>query len=224
MAMIELTVPALFATGLAASPHCGLMCGALQVSMLRSRGGLPMARAILLLHGGRVAGYALLGLAAGALGQWMLRGLPASDWGRWIQLAAAALLVGLGIRQFRNDVRPQRGSCYAPELPLGLGRIAPQPRLFMQGLLWAAMPCGVLYAVLGLAALSGSAAFGALLLAAFGLGSSPLLGGGGALIAHAGGMQGLRRAGAVVLVAMGTASAAAGLLFPTALAAWCQLH
>lgn len=224
MAMIELTVPALFATGLAASPHCGLMCGALQVSMLRSRGAVPMARAMLLLHAGRVAGYALLGLAAGGLGQWLLRGLPASDWGRWIQLAAALLLVGLGIRQFSNDVRPRQGSCHAPELPLRLGRIAPQPRLFVQGLLWAAMPCGVLYAVLGLAALSGSAGFGALLLAAFGLGSSPLLGGSGALIAHAGGVQGLRRAGAVVLVAMGTASAAAGLLFPTVLAAWCQLH
>lgn len=221
--MIELTVPALLATGLAASPHCSLMCGALQVSLLRTRGAVAVTHALLLLQSGRIAGYALLGLAAGGLGQWLLRALPAADWGRWVQLAAAALLIGLGVRQFRSRLSLRAGSCHAPPLPRGLARLAAAPRLSVQGLLWALMPCGLLYAVLGLAALSGSAAFGALLLAAFGLGSSPLLGGAGALVARAGGAPGLRRAGAVALVAMGTASAIAGLLFPAALGAWCRL-
>lgn len=221
--MIELTVPALLATGLAASPHCGLMCGALQVSILHSRGDLPMARAVLLLHVGRVSGYALLGAAAGAAGQWLLRGLPAADWGHWIQLAAALLLIGVGASQYRRDLRPRHGSCHAPQVPWLLRRLPVQPRILLQGMLWAAMPCGLLYAVLGLAALSASAPFGGLLLAAFGLGTTPLLTGSGALIAHVGGTLGLRRTGAAVLMAMGAVSAAAVLLDPGGAAGWCQL-
>lgn len=221
--MIELTVPALLAMGLAASPHCGLMCGALQVSMLHGRGGLPMARAVLLLHAGRVSGYAVLGGAAGAAGQWLLRGLPAADWGHWIQLAAALLLVGVGAMQYRRDTRPRAGSCHAPHVPRLLQGLPAQARILLHGMLWAAMPCGLLYAVLGLAGLSASAPFGGLLLAAFGLGTTPLLTGSGALIAHIGGAAGLRRAGAAVLMAMGAASAAAVLLDPGGAAGWCRL-
>lgn len=222
--MLELTVPALFAAGLAASPHCGLMCGALQVSMLHTRGSLPMARALILLHLGRVTGYTLLGLVAGGFGQWLLRDLPGPEWGRWIQLAAAALLVGLGLHQYRSQVRRRPAGCHAPDLPRRLRRLPPQPRLLLQGLAWAALPCGVLYAVLGLAAMSGSALFGGMLLAAFGLGSSPLLTGAGALIAHAGSMQNLRRGGALVLLAMGIATGAVAIVHPDAMTAWCGLY
>ncbi|MFP5304613.1 MAG: sulfite exporter TauE/SafE family protein [Gammaproteobacteria bacterium] len=221
--MIELTLPALFATGLAASPHCALMCGALQVSMLHTRGTLPMARALVLLQTGRIAGYALLGAAAGGVGQWLLRDLPAAAWGRWIQVAAALLLVGLGVYQYRSDAHPRHPACRPPRAMRWLARIPAQPRMLLQGLAWAAMPCGLLYAMLGLAALSGSTLFGALLLAAFGLGASPLLTGSGALIAHVGGMQGLRRSGAAVLVAMGVAALVAGTVYPASWAAWCRL-
>ncbi|MEQ1438768.1 sulfite exporter TauE/SafE family protein [Fontimonas sp. SYSU GA230001] len=220
--MIELTVPALLATGLAASPHCGLMCGALQVSMLHGRGALPMARAVLLLHAGRVAGYTLLGGAAGTAGQWLLRGLPAAEWGHWIQFAAALLLIGVGAAQYRRE-RPVTAGCHAPRLPSLLRSMPAPARVCAQGLLWAAMPCGLLYAVLGLAALSASGVMGALLLAAFGLGTTPLLTGSGALIAHVGGSAGLRRTGAAVLMAMGAASAVAVLLDPSGAAGWCRL-
>lgn len=221
--MLELTLPALFATGLAASPHCGLMCGAFQVSMLHTRGELPMARAVLLLHAGRVSGYALLGAGAGGLGQWLLQDLPSADWGRWIQLAAALLLIGVGAVQYRSGVRTRRGDCHAPTLPRRLHGVPPHVRVPLQGLLWAAMPCGLLYAILGLAALSASALFGALLLASFGLGTTPLLTGSGALIAHIGGAAGLRRTGALVLMAMGAVGMVAGLFDPGgAVSAWCR--
>ncbi|MEW6169188.1 MAG: sulfite exporter TauE/SafE family protein [Pseudomonadota bacterium] len=221
--MIELTLPALFATGLAASPHCALMCGALQVSMLRARGTLPLARALVLLQTGRIAGYVLLGAAAGGMGQWLLRDLPAAAWGHWIQLGAALLLVGLGVHQYRSEARPRHSACHPPRVPRWLARIPAQPRMLLQGLAWAAMPCGLLYTILGLAALSGSVLPGALLLGAFGLGASPLLTGSGALIAHVGGTQGLRRSAAVVLIAMGVAALVAGTAYPESWVAWCRL-
>ncbi len=222
--VIELTLPALFTAGLAASPHCGLMCGAFQVAQLQSRADLPLPRALVTLHAGRVAGYAALGGIAGAMGQWLLHDLPSADWGRWIQLAAAALLVSVGIIQLRRTPRRSPSGCHAPRHAIGLRNVPPSLRLFVQGVLWAGMSCGVLYSVFGLAALSGSAGFGALLLAAFGLGSVPLLGGSGALVAHAGSLQQLRRAGALVLVAMGMVSAVVAVWHPSAMTAWCQLY
>jgi len=222
--MIELSIPALFAAGLAASPHCGLMCGAFQVSQLQTRGQVPLARAAALLHGGRVLGYAAFGGVAGALGQWLLSDLPQADWGRWIQLAAAVLLVGVGVHQYRRPQQRRSGSCHPPVSPRRWQGLPANLRLFLQGVAWAAMPCGVLYSVLGLAALSGSAGFGAALLAAFGLGSLPVLGGSGALVAYAGGLQAMRRTGAIVLVGMGVTSAWLALWHPAAFSAWCHLY
>lgn len=218
--MIELTIPALFAAGLAASPHCGLMCGALQVSQLQTRGRLPLSRALLMLHLGRISGYAVLGALAGSLGQWLLRDLPQAQWGRWIQMAAAVLLVGVGVVQYRGR---GHGRCHIPLRHL-LQAMPAQLRLYLQGLAWAALPCGVLYSMFGLAALSGSTLFGALLLAAFGLGSLPVLGGSGALVSHAGGLPGLRRMGALALVLMGAVSGVLAVWQPASMAAWCRLY
>lgn len=222
--MIELSLPALLFAGIAASPHCGLMCGALQLSQLQTRGALSLPQALFFQHLGRVTGYALLGLLAGSLGQFLLRDLPALHWGQSIQLAAAALLIVLGVQQLRREPANRACSCRKGLSARVLARIPPRARMFAQGLAWAMVPCGVLYAVVGLAALSGSAVFGALLMAAFGLGSTPLLSGSGALLAQIGNTLAVRRAGAWALVGMGVVSGTLALLHPGAMSAWCQVY
>lgn len=219
--MIELTVPVLFATGLAASPHCGLMCAPLQASVLRLHRDMPMRRALLLLHAGRVTGYAALGAASGLLGWWLLASAPSVVWGRALQIAAALLLVVIGLRQLGLGPARSPSRCRPPALPRGFARIPQSLRLFLLGMAWAAMPCGLLYAVLALSAMSGSAGFGAVLLAAFGLGSAPLLGGSGALLASAGRLRALRHAGGLLMIAAGAMTATAALLHPHGVAAWC---
>jgi len=167
-----LSAPALLLAGAAASAHCAAMCGALSIHHQRAAGAMPAQAALLWIYGGRLAGYTAFGAIAGAAGQALVRHLPGTATGYALQLLAAATLVLIGLRMvFRRNSLP---ACCAPPprrflgLPLAL-------QLFGRGLLWAAVPCGLLYSVLFLAALSGSGGSGSLLTAAFALGGTPLL-------------------------------------------------
>lgn len=164
VAATALSVPALFALGLASSPHCALMCAPLAQLGSRPGHGLDTMR----LHLGRLSAYMLLGAIAGALGGgilWQMERLGLLSGLRW---AAAIGLVLLAAWRWRAQ-RP-RPACCAPAPPVG--RRLPA---YVRGLLWGLLPCGLLYGVLGLAALSGGGAHGAALSLAFGIGASPLL-------------------------------------------------
>jgi sulfite exporter TauE/SafE len=204
MPLPELTLLAFAAAGLASGPHCALMCGPLQALRLNT---LPRpSRGLLLIHAGRIAGYALLGSIAAVGGLLLFRQLPPQVGGLGLQLLAALVLLVMGLRQLMGHST----GCCPPKLPA-----APTPRsdaaLFAQGLLWAAMPCTALYAMLFIAMLSASPLYAALLMAAFGLGTLPLLGASGLLLRRAGVTPGrLRRIGgsALVFCAVATLSAA----------------
>jgi sulfite exporter TauE/SafE len=64
--------------------------------------------------------------------------------------------------------------CHIPT-PSGTASWPLHARLFLQGAAWALIPCGLLYSVLLMSALSASPVFGALLAMAFASGGSPLL-------------------------------------------------
>ncbi len=232
--VVELTVPALFIAGATTSLHCALMCGAINAAQVRSQGPVPLRQTLALVHGGRVLGYALLGLLAGAVGARLALALPRTLGGAAIQLLASLALVAAGIQQWRGGqigVRPQFPShavaCCAPRRNWGLTPffLPPRMRLLAQGLLWALMPCGILYTVVLLAALTASPLAGFMLLAAFGLGTVPLMGVSGGLFGMATRPQGrpqdargLRHAAGAVLIALGLAGAALAALSPDALA------
>jgi len=221
----ELTVPALFVAGASTSLHCALMCGAINAAQVRSRGPLPLRQALALVHGGRVAGYALLGLLAGAIGARVALWLPDTLSGHALQALAAAALIVAGVQHWRGKGVGSIFPCHAaagekmdltPFLP-------PRARMVAQGLLWALMPCGILYTVVLLAALSASPLAGALLLAAFGLGTVPLMGLTGGLLGLAALPQrarALRRGTGAALAALGCAVLAALAWQPDALAGW----
>lgn len=178
--MIEL--PLLLMGGLLGSGHCVGMCGAFAVAIGwdASRPSVNLLRQTVYSIG-RCCTYAFLGAAAGFGGQWMqlrlgaltsvqailslvaaavliLMGLatsgllPSSD--RWLQKLAACPAVG----QFRSLLKSRR-----------------LVNVFVAGLATGFLPCGLVYGVLALALSSGSLLQGAGMMAAFGLGTIPLM-------------------------------------------------
>lgn len=199
-------------TGLLSTLHCWGMCGSL-IAALHS--GAPAAglssaakrRLTALYHAGRVACYGLLGAAGGSL-----LPLPASAHAtgyRVLQTLAAVALVLAGLRL----AGWQRGRWleapalrlwrYIAPLTRRLWPIDRPWRALASGLLWGLLPCGMVYAMLPVAAATGSAAHGALTLFAFGLGTLPGLLGASLLASQLTqhlGQRGVRRAAGAALV------------------------
>jgi sulfite exporter TauE/SafE len=162
--------------GLVGAPHCTAMCSAPCAAAIGG-GGRPAALAFQL---ARVASYAAGGaLAAASVG-------ALASWGQlspalrpaWVLLNSLALLLGLSLlvtaRQPHWLARWGRVPP-APGLGLGAGwRPLKMPvRALAAGGMWVAWPCGLLQSGLMVAALTGSAASGALAMAGFALASAP---------------------------------------------------
>ncbi len=214
-----LTAPAMVLAGTAAGVHCVAMCGALGTHHIRAGSGMRAPVALAWLHGGRVLGYGALGGLFGALGQSLLRHLPDPVNGAVLQAVADVALIGVGAQLILSR-RSTATCCQVP----ARGRFSGLPQwlnLFSRGLLWALLPCGLLYSVLLLAALSGSTASGAMLAAAFALGGTPLL----AAVAWRGARGNLAmrpQAGGWWLVGLGALGLAAIVVLPHAgLPGWC---
>lgn len=208
LAIPVLGLPAMFAAGLASSAHCALMCAPLHA---RAQGPAAWSR-----QAGRLTAYALLGALAGGAGQWLLRAQDGVLLGNALRIAALLWMVVLLLRRTRSAARAP--CCAAGATPReGVLRSA------VQGLLWGLLPCALLYAAAGYALLSGSAAQGALLMLAFGLGTVPALGlGGWAWRAglSRGGIASTRSVRVASLAWIGAALLAAAV--PLALP-WCRL-
>lgn len=167
----------LFLTGLAGSAvHCAPMCGGFVLGQVADRmARLPGARlcewrratAGMLppYHLGRLTTYTALGAAAGSIA----RASPA------FLVVAAVLLILLATHRAvgLNRVPPAWGRL--------IGRVAARvPRggyggEYLLGAALGFLPCGFLYAALAAAAASGSSVLGAAGMAAFGLGTVPVL-------------------------------------------------
>lgn len=154
--------------------HCGAMCAMPCAAALP--GGVPVAALL-----GRSLGYALLGaLAASAMGmvaawsRWALVLQPL-----WVMLLAAVVLLGgwmvlkgtLPAQVQQQGLRGYRDLKAWVERHPRLSRHAP-PRWawpLVLGMAWAALPCGLLYGAVTVAALSASPVEGALVMLVFSL-------------------------------------------------------
>ena len=138
---------------------------------------------------GRLATYTVLGAAAGTIGSvgWLLgEALPLQQ----IAYAASSALVvamGLyvaGVRRFVHRLEGLGRGLWRPLRPWAVAALARADApggAVLAGALWGLVPCGMVYAALASALLSGSAVGGAALMLAFGAGTLPnllLLGGG----------------------------------------------
>jgi sulfite exporter TauE/SafE len=160
--------------GLAGGPHCVAMCGAACAGIGQAAGDRKNT-AMWTFQAGRLLGYSALGSLAAA----SMQGLG------WMSVQTAALrpvwtlfhvaTLVLGLLLIWNAQQPvwleQAGRKIwhgARALAQGRGRGAP----LVIGALWTFLPCGLLYSALLVAALTGNALDGALVMALFALGTS----------------------------------------------------
>jgi sulfite exporter TauE/SafE len=167
--MITLVLSALL-LGLFGSAHCVLMCGGIASTLVQIGRGPRIATPAFMYNVGRIASYAVLGALVGALGH---AASFVSPVGPVLRLAAGLMLVFTGLYvagMSRLAVVERIGS------PLWR-RVQPfairARSTVVMGMLWGLMPCGLVYAGFGLAVASGGIASGALVMAAFGLGTLP---------------------------------------------------
>lgn len=187
--------------GLAGGPHCIAMCGA-ACAGLGQAAGERRTQALWSFQLGRLLGYSALGGLAAATVQGLgwLTTQSAALRPVWTMLHLAAFLLGvLLLVQARQplwlDTAASRLWAKVRAFNQRWGMAAPA----VVGMLWALMPCGLLYSALMVAALSNDVLSGAAVMALFALGSSVSLWAGPWLLLRLGnlgdGRWGMRLAG-----------------------------
>jgi len=163
-------VAAGLAMGLAASPHCALMCGApcaaLTGGCRRNAAGFQLGRLI-----GYMAAGAVAAASMSALGAWSQAAPALRPLWTLLQLAFLALGVWWIVTGRQPDWMKRDAA-----VPVRI--VAPRRRPLrsgLAGLAWVAWPCAALQGALLLAALASSPQGGALVMAGFAVASMPAL-------------------------------------------------
>lgn len=175
-----LTLGAALLTGLVGSGHCAVMCGGIATgfSAMAPNAGW---RYVVEPNLGRVLGYATAGALAGGFGHAIvdLASLP------WLptalRVATGLVLLLVGLRLLFPDAAAGaaslQGGVWSLLRPLQR-RLLPantSGKRLALGALWGWMPCGMSTALLTAAWMQASARNGALTMAAFGLGTLPVM-------------------------------------------------
>lgn len=202
--------------GLAGGPHCIAMCGAacagIGYTAGEQQGKQTMAMGLFQL--GRVIGYATLGAVAAATIQALgwLTTQSAALRPVWTMVHIAALLLGLVLLvQARQPAWLERSARRVWEKVKALQRKGGVAGPVLVGMLWALLPCGLLYSALLVAALTGEPLQGAAVMALFVLGTSVSLMAGPWLLLRmkqlgwGNGQWGVRLAGLALAVSAGVA-------------------
>ena len=217
------------ALGLASSLHCAGMCGAIASGLMfafaPNDAMASRARALAAIQAGRISAYVAAGAALGLAGSSLYGLLDRDSASRALRIVASLSLGWIGLATL--GLAPSMAMFDRLLAPLarwlerlrGPGLTAP----FLGGLGWGLAPCAMVYGALFYAAMTGSAAGGALVMVGFGLGTAP------ATAAAALGLTSLRRsanAPAMRLFAGGAILAVAAASFfvsPAVLRAICGL-
>ena len=164
--------------GVAGGPHCVAMCGAACAGLGRTQVG-QSTRALWVFQAGRLVGYSALGALAAVSMQGLgwLSVHSAALRPVWTLFHVAAALLGLMlVCQARQPVWLEdsartvwRGVRSVTGNLKGGAALAP---IGLMGVLWAFLPCGLLYSAVLVAAMTSSAAQGAGVMALFAFGSS----------------------------------------------------
>lgn len=175
------TLLAALAVGILGGVHCLGMCGGIvgAISLGHGRRG-PGFDLLLAYNLGRMGSYVIAGALAGWLGATLLGGLPAGQ--AILQGIAAAFLILLGLYiagwwPVLARLEQAGGMVWRRIEPLGR-RFLPvrnAGQALLVGGLWGWLPCGLVYSVLAWSLSAGGATEGALLMAAFALGTLPNL-------------------------------------------------
>jgi hypothetical protein len=174
--------------GLLGGVHCVGMCGGIVAALTaglapdRRRTAIGQLPYQLAYNLGRIAGYGVAGLLMGSLGALLLQSEALQSVQRTLYGLAALVMIALGLYLgdwWRGVAHLERaGALLWRRLePIGR-RLLPIRSLwqaFAVGLVWAWLPCGLVYSVLILALAAGGPVEGAVTMLAFGLGTLPNL-------------------------------------------------
>lgn len=183
---METLLPVAFTVGLLSGLHCVGMCGGIMGALTF---GLPpqvrqnprrLLLFLLAYNLGRLISYGLAGVLFGVFGAGLFDLLQPWLGQGWPQRLAALVMVVIGL--YLAGLLPQLIGLERLGLPLWrylspiAGRLMPVQRLpvaLLYGLIWGWLPCGLVYAMLIVAAGQGSGLFGGVMMLAFGLGTLP---------------------------------------------------
>ena len=168
--------------GLLGGVHCAGMCGGIVAAFsFRPDGSAPPFRLHLAYNAGRVMSYTLFGALAGALGSALALAnfLPVQTL-LYVLAQIVMILLGLYLAGLSKSVlvfERAGGVIWRRVKPLfqKLIPVTTTPRAIVAGMAWGWLPCGLVYSILVSALATGSAASGAALMLAFGLGTLPNL-------------------------------------------------
>jgi sulfite exporter TauE/SafE len=190
---------ALAAAGLASGVHCLGMCGgiaslsglAADRRVIPIRPASPEAAAttrgagvarVLAMNAGRIATYTLAGAIAGSLGSAGAYASGALAAQALLMLIANLMLIAIGLYlagavRLLAPLEALGRPLWRRVQPLAVRLMSAPGTLngLLAGLVWGWLPCGLVYAALGVAVFAGSPAGGALGMLAFGLGTLPTL-------------------------------------------------
>jgi sulfite exporter TauE/SafE len=161
--------------GLVGSLHCIGMCGPLALALPMRREDPPSRRAFgrLLYNLGRTTTYAAMGLLAGSLGRVIqLNGIQ-----QIVSITLGVLLLLTVFLTTRQLPAWMVNTFYRP-VQLLIGKLLKQGSpsgLYRTGVVNGLLPCGLVYAALAKALLEAGPLSGALFMALFGLGTTPLM-------------------------------------------------
>jgi uncharacterized protein len=176
-----LTIASALLAGLLGGAHCAAMCGGIATgfSAMSARGGWGTALESNL---GRVGGYVVAGAIAGGIGGGVVR-IARLDWlTLGLRMLVGLLLVVVALRLLDRKgrlgflTRPGVGAW--PLLRPLQRRMLPADSSLKRvglGVLWGWLPCGLSTSLLAVAWLQANAVNGALTMAAFGLGTLPVM-------------------------------------------------
>ncbi len=180
--MIELSLLTALLAGLLGGVHCVGMCGGIVAAFsFRADGSTPPFRLHLAYNLGRVSSYVFFGALAGMLGASLkLAGFLPVQTLLFVLAQLVMILLGLYLAGFSRWVlvfERAGGVLWRAVKPLfqKLLPVRSTPQALLAGMVWGWLPCGLVYSVLVSALAAGSAASGAALMLAFGLGTLPNL-------------------------------------------------
>jgi uncharacterized protein len=182
---------AMFVAGLASGVHCVGMCGGI-VAAFGTQRVIPVVAARtpragdlarqLAFNGGRVTSYAAGGAIAGLAGSLAFFAAGAMPVQTLLYAAANAMLVLVGLYlmgagRLLARLEALGGPLWRRLQPIAARGLAARtlPQAYGAGLVWGWLPCGLVYGALAAAAFTGSPAYGALVMLAFGVGTLPNL-------------------------------------------------